>query len=631
MQPTNGPVPGGAVPGVGALGPDGVPGDDAQQWRSMGQNAMLRLLWRFARPHRRSLVVGLLLLCLAATVDVVSVLVMADVLNAVLEASSKGAMVRSIGAWVAVTAVGAVLTYFGTIACAKASEGIVLALRDAMFARVQKVPLDRLKQWSVGDVVVRLTEDVVVLETALSSSVVQGVIAALTTVGLVIVAGIMSWKLTIIALIAVPILMGVARAFRHAQERVTLAERKAHSGLAGTLNEIVSTHEHVRLHNMEPAEGSAVHGRGRTLFRARMREARVEALFGGVLGTAEALTLIVVTVGGVLLVRWGELTVGSLLALSGYLAYLYPRIQEISETRLALVGAAVSADRILEVVGDLEPDVGAAHPPREADPVAVTAAGVTFTRSESFTLRVDAFAAAPGTVTAITGPSGSGKSTFGALVSGMERPDAGHILLGGRDESTMSGAQVRAAVTMVPQRAVIRSGTIESNIRYGTDDGADLASAARLARADEFVHELPAGYGTPTTLGGPELSGGQRQRVALARAVARDTPVVVFDEPSTGLDKQNTEYLARSLRALAQRKTVVVITHDPILVAAADSVYEAERGVIAPARAGEPPTVAIPASGTVGAPRALPRSPAIREPKLPGVPADGLRHRIRRR
>ncbi len=611
----------------------------------MGQSGLLRMLWSFARPHRWVITRGLVLLCLAALVDVLSVLVMADVLNEVLAAKSTGDMVRSVGLWIGVTALGAVLTYFGTIWCTRGSEDVVLALRDAMFDRVQHVPLDRLQRWSVGDLVVRLTEDVIVLETALSSSVVQALISLLTTFGLVVVALYMSWKLTLIALIAVPILMGIARAFRTVQELVTIAERSAHSSLSGTLNEIVSTHEHVRLHNMERAESRTVHAHGRELLRARMREARVQAAFGGVLGSAEALTLIIVTVGGVILVRDGQLELGSLLALSGYLAYLYPRIQDISETRLALVGAAVSADRILEVVGDLgddDPGLAAdasdAGPARiraaEAGPVAVTAADVGLRRSENFTLRCESFAAAPGAITAITGPSGSGKSTFGALLAGMERPDTGAVVLGGRDEATMSGSQIRAAVTMVPQRAVIRSGTIGDNIRYGAEfadsdvpnsDSVDVRAAARLARADEFVDELPDGLDTSTSLGGPELSGGQRQRVALARAVARDTPVVVFDEPSTGLDRENTEYLARSLRALARQRTVVVITHDPILVAAADSVYEAERGVIRPAASTTEVVPRQPGSGgdTTGGPGA--------EQAGAAVARDTRRYRMRRR
>ncbi|BDH56301.1 ABC transporter ATP-binding protein [Tsukamurella sp. PLM1] len=305
------------------------------------------------------LVGGLALLVAAALVEVVSVLVMADVLDAVLTSSGVGGAGRGVAQWVGVTLLGAVLTYCGTLATCRAAEGTVLALRDEVLARVLDLPSDEANRLSTGDVVVRLTEDVVVLETALSVSVVQAAVALLTTGGLVAVAWWLSWQLTLIALIAVPGLMGLARAFRGAQERATVREREAHSALGSAIAEVTATVEHVRLYGMEPAERGWVHRRGRSLFAARMREARVHALFGGVLGSAQALTLIAVSVAGVMLVRTGSLTYGALIALTGYLGHLYPRIQDIAESRLALVGARISADRLEAVAGPL----GAPLPP----------------------------------------------------------------------------------------------------------------------------------------------------------------------------------------------------------------------------------------------------------------------------
>ncbi|MCA0158772.1 ATP-binding cassette domain-containing protein, partial [Tsukamurella sp. M9C] len=140
----------------------------------------------------------------------------------------------------------------------------------------------------------------------------------------------------------------------------------------------------------------------------------------------------------------------------------------------------------------------------------------------------------------------------------------------------LGGTDLRELVTLVPQRAVIRTGTLASNIAYGS--GADPCVAGELAGADEFVRRLPAGYATLTSLGGEELSGGQRQRIALARGFGRLTPVLILDEPSTGLDEANTERLAGVLRSIAVRRTVIVITHDPLLRAAADRRYRVVDG-----------------------------------------------------
>ncbi|MFD9830348.1 ABC transporter ATP-binding protein [Tsukamurella tyrosinosolvens] len=555
----------------------------------MTSTSMLRLLWAHTPGHRRSLVGGLALLVAAALVEVASVLVMADVLTAVLDSASLAGAVRGVTAWVGVTLLGALLTYAGTLATCRAAEGTVLALRDEVLACVLRLPMDEVHRLSTGDVVVRLTEDVVVLETALSVSVVQAVVAVLTTGGLVAVAWWLSWQLTLIALVAVPILIGLARAFRGAQERATARERAAHSALGTTVAEVAGTVEHVRLHAMEDAEQADVHRRGATLFAARMREARVHAAFGGVLGSAQAVTLIAVSVAGVVLVRTGHLTYGALIALTGYLGYLYPRVQDVAESRLALVGARISAERLVELAGPLGPPDRA--PSLEGarsggSAVGLDGAGTRLmrpgvrvrvrglrARRGDFALNCAEFTAEPGGVTAVVGPSGSGKSTLAHVLAGLT-PAEGTVELGGR--AGLAGAELRELVTLVPQRAVIRTGTLASNIAYGS--GADPCVAGDLAGADEFVRRLPDGYATPTSPGGEELSGGQRQRIALARGLGRLTPVLILDEPSTGLDRANTERLARVLRSIAVRRTVIVITHDPRLRAAADRCYRVADG-----------------------------------------------------
>ncbi|MCS3780667.1 ABC transporter transmembrane domain-containing protein [Tsukamurella ocularis] len=557
----------------------------------MTSTDMLRLLWAHTPGHRRSLVGGLVLLVGAALVEVASVLVMADVLTAVLGSTSLAGTARGVGAWVGATLLGALLTYGGTLATCRAAEGTVLALRDEVLARVLRLPMDQVHRLSTGDVVVRLTEDVVVLETALSVSVVQAVVAVLTTGGLVAVAWWLSWQLTLIALVAVPVLTGLARAFRGAQERATAREREAHSALGTVIAEVTGTVELARLHAMETAEAAEVHRRGAALFGARMREARVHAAFGGVLGSAQALTLIAVSVAGVALVRTGSLTYGALIALTGYLGYLYPRVQDVAESRLALVGARISAERLAELAGPLGSPArstgvdsavsmaafdGArrdeAQLVRTGVPVRVT--GLAARRGD-FLLDCPEFSADPGVLTAVTGPSGSGKSTLAHVLAGLTSAE-GTVGLG--DRMGTVGPGLRELVTLVPQRAVIRTGTLASNIAYGS--GADPCAAGDLAGADEFVRRLPAGYATPTSLGGEELSGGQRQRIALARGIGRPTPVLILDEPSTGLDEANTERLAGVLQSIAMRRTVIVITHDPLLRAAADRCYRVLDGQV---------------------------------------------------
>jgi ATP-binding cassette subfamily B protein len=560
----------------------------------MTSTALLRRLWSFTPGYRRSLLIGLVLLTAAALVDVLAVLVMAGVLDGILSSSSGLAAARGVAAWVGVTLGAALLTYLGAVAATRAAEGTVLSLRDAVLGRLLDLPFAEATRLSTGDLVVRLTEDVVVLETAMSVSVVQAVIAILTTTGLIAVALALSWQLTLIALLAVPVLMGVARAFRSAQARVADGERSAHSELGTVIGETVASVEHIQLHNMQAAELAVVHDRGASLLNARVREARVQAAFGGVLGSAQTMTLIAVTVAGLILVRQGTLSLGTMIALTGYLAYLYPRIQDIAECRLALVAAQISADRLAEAAGGLPEriesdarDRGGVVGVADHDGVdggagalpglPVEIAGLRLRRSDEFTLDCAALRAEPGQITVITGPSGSGKSTLAEVIAAMTDADAGTVRIGERDARSMSPTAVRDLVTVVPQRVAIRTGTIGSNIAYG-GRGADPAPAAALAGVDEFALTLADGYDSPTTFGGQELSGGQRQRIGLARGLTRPTPVLILDEPSTGLDRANTERLVRVLRTVSAGRTVIVITHDPLLEAAADRCYRVVDG-----------------------------------------------------
>ena len=546
-----------------------------------------RAVTRFApllRGHRRLLFAAGVLFLVAAACDAAGVFVLADVVDTALDASSLAALVPLVGMWLAVTAVSSGADYIGQVTAARESEKIVLTLRDRVFAHVQRLSPAAHRRRGIGDLVVRHSSDLEAVEHAISSGLLSAVVAAVNTIALVGAAWWMSPILTLVALCCVPPIWVLSAWYGRRQTERTWRERDAESALADTLQSAFTGHEVTVAYNRESAEQSALHRRGREAMDARIGLARVEAGFGSVLGFAEILVTLAVAVVGVAQVRDGALTVGQLMALTGYLAMLYPKLQELADVRLSLAATAVSAARIGELL-DEKPrstDVDGAHDLR-ANRGTVELRGVTRAHGDRVVLDGVDLTLPPGAVTALVGRSGAGKSSIAALLARMDAPSDGTIRIDGVDIASVTARSVRDAVTLLPQTPVIKAGTVADNIAYGVADAtrADIVVAARAAGAEEFVTALDDGFDTVLAADGLELSGGQRQRLCMARALLRDTPILILDEPTSALDDDTVADLIATLRALAAGRTTLLITHDARILPLADDVRELADGRIA--------------------------------------------------
>lgn len=538
------------------------------------------------RGHRRMLLAAGVLFLVAAACDAVGVFVLADVVDTALGVSSLAALVPLISMWFAVSAVSAVSDYIGQVTASRESEKIVLTLRDTVFAHVQRMSPTAHRRRGIGDLVVRHTSDLEAVEHALSSGLLSAVVAAVNAVALVGVAWWMSPILTLVALCSVPPIWALSAWYGLRQTERTRQERDAESALADTLQSAFTGHEVTVAYNRESTEQSALHRRGRAAMAARIGLARVEAGFGSVLGFAEILVTLAVAVVGVTQVRNGSLTVGQLMSLTGYLAMLYPKLQELADVRLSLAATAVSADRLSELLDEQPLSIDAADAADlRANRGRVELRGVVRSHGDRTVLDGVDLTLPPGTLTALVGRSGAGKSTIAGLLARMDEPSDGTILVDGVDIASVTGRSVRDAVTVLPQDPVIKAGTVADNIAYGVADTtrADVVTAARAAGADAFVNDLDDGFDTVLAADGLELSGGQRQRLCMARALLRDTPILILDEPTSALDDDTVAELAGPLRALATGRTTLLITHDARILPLADDVVELRDGRITPA------------------------------------------------
>jgi ATP-binding cassette, subfamily B, bacterial len=289
---------------------------------------------------------------------------------------------------------------------------------------------------------------------------------------------------------------------------------------------------------------------------------------------------------GVARVRSGAVSPGDLLIFTAYLTTLYKPIRKMSAMTSRIAKATASGERLLEVL-DIRPDI--TDPPGKTEPHPVTGQlaleGVTFSYpGQAPVLRNASLQIRPGEVVALVGESGAGKSSVAKLLMRFYDPQEGRVTLDGHDLRMVSLASLRDQIAVVLQESVLFATSVRDNIAYGRLDATEdeILAAATAAGADAFIRRLPEGYDTLLGERGETLSGGQRQRIAIARAILRNAPILVLDEPLSGLDAGTARDLIGTLRTVAKGRTTLLIAHDAVSLTLADRVVQVQSGQFAP-------------------------------------------------
>lgn len=565
--------------------------------------AALGRIVRFARPHRPLLVTFLVLSVVTAALAVATPVVAGRVVNAIVDGDAVGHVV-TLAVLIAVIAVaeaglGLTQRWFS----ARIGEGLIFDLRRAVYDHVQRLPVAFFTRTRTGALVSRLNNDVIGAQRAFSdtlSGVVSNVVTLLLTLAVMLS---LSWQITVLALVLLPIFVLPARRMGARLARLQ-REGAAHNAAMSTqMTERFSAPGAtlVKLFGRPADESAEFAARAARVRDIGVRSAMVQTVFMTALTTVSALALaLVYGLGGYYALR-GSLDPGAVVALALLLTRLYAPLTALASARVEIMSAMVSFERVFEVL-DLEPLIAEKPDARTlpAGPAAVEFDRVDFgypaadkvslasleevatldTRGGEQVLHQVSFRAEPGQMVALVGSSGAGKSTIAQLLPRLYDADAGAVRVGGVDVRDLTADSVRETIGMVTQDGHLFHESIRANLllaRPGAGDE-ELWEVLRRARLDGLIAALPDGLDTVVGERGYRLSGGERQRLTIARLLLARPQVVILDEATAHLDSTSEAAVQEALAEALDGRTAVVIAHRLATVRAADLILVIEAG-----------------------------------------------------
>lgn len=437
-------------------------------------------------------------------------------------------------------------------------------LRDRLFSRLLRWPVDRVGGWHSAEVMSRALQDTQLVHTHLLVGLVDFISTAVTLLGTVVMLFVLDWRLATATFAILPGTVLLARHFgAQIQQTSALAQQRV-ADLAARVRDVLVGARVVRAFVQERREERRFADENRRLLRDQLRMGRLVALEVSAMSLATAAGLIVFLWVGGQLVAARLMTPGELVA---FIAYVAMAIEPgVSLTRLygQARQAAAALDRVEEIlrVPVVEDPDGARDLVGPLGEVAFEEVWLAYEPGR-WALRGVDLRIRPGEHVALVGPSGAGKSSLVNLLLRFYDPTRGRVTVGGVDLREVRTASLRRRIAYVPQETVLFAGTVRDNIAYGKPEAAleEVVRAAVAANADGFIRQLPRGYDTPLDEAGLTLSGGQRQRIAIARALLMDPEFIVLDEATSSLDTESEAQVQEAIERLMAGRTALVIAH----------------------------------------------------------------------
>ncbi|HEX5411258.1 MAG TPA: ABC transporter ATP-binding protein [Terriglobia bacterium] len=559
-------------------------------------------IWNLLKPHSKTFVIGLLAAIGESAAGLLEPWPLKIVIDNVLRSKSDHGLLNrwilstvgtdktailevAVGALAIIALLDALCSYEESFLMATVGQWVMHDLRRMLYSHIHRLSLTYYDQKQTGDLISRITGDIDAIRSFITTAVLGSLVDGVTLLGMLGVMLYLDWRFTLIALSISPLLFAIVYSYTRRIKKASRQVRKKEGEMTSIAQEVLSSMRVVKAFAREDYEERRFEEESLESVEAGLYARNLKARLTPLVGIVVAAGTCLVLWFGAQAVMSNRLSVGSLVLFILYLGKMYKPMQSLSKTTDTYSRAAVGYERIREVL-ETDPLIRDVRRARSAPPFhgRIEFDDVSFNYVNgppvltNLDLRIE-----PGQVAALVGPTGAGKTTIISLVARFYEPVSGEVKIDGQDIRKFRLKSLRSQISFVLQETLLFRTTVWQNIAYGKPDArrAEILRAAEMANAREFIEKLPDGYNTLIGERGVTLSGGQRQRIAIARAIIRNTPILLLDEASSGLDANSERLVFEALDRLMNGKTCIVIAHRLSTVRRADVIFVVENGTIA--------------------------------------------------
>jgi len=565
----------------------------------------LRRIFSFALPYRKSLAIFIFTVVIDAILIVATPLLLRSLVDDGVVPGRSDIVTRLALIVAALAIADAAFSMMGRWFSSRIGEGLIYDLRSQVFEHVQKQSIAFFTRTQTGSLISRINGDVIGAQQAFTSTLSGIVSNSLTLILVVITMLTLSWQITVISLVLLPVFIVPTKWIGRKLALYTRQSFDLNAEMSSTMTERfnVSGALLVSLYGDRISEGANFRTKARRVADMGIKIAMLNRIFFiAMTSVAAVATSFAYGVGGHLAIS-KEITIGTLLAITALLARLYGPLTSLSNIRVDVMSALVSFERVFEVL-DLEPmvkdPVNSVNIPAKAPTVEFVDVSFSYPKSNEISLaslegsaetevvesrdvlQGISFTSNPGTLTAIVGPSGAGKSTISGLLPRLYDVTGGSILINDVNIRDTTILELRSLIGIVTQDSHMLHESIRDNLRYADPDASDveLWKACDAAQIGEFIRTLPSGLDTIVGERGHRLSGGEKQRLAIARLLLKKPQIVILDEATAHLDSENEELVQKALATALAGRTSIVIAHRLSTIVHADQILVLEDGRI---------------------------------------------------